>query len=177
MALLMNDRIRLRALEPEDLTLLYRWENDACLWEEGSTLAPFSRYILREYIAHSGRDIYESHQLRLMVENREAGVGIGLIDLFDFDPHANRAACGILIDTAYRGQGFSTEAIRLLMEYAYTFLKIHQLYAHVPVHNKPSLLTFAHCGFVECGRLKDWIQTSKGYSDVYIMQAFDDQFK
>lgn len=49
--LLSNDRVRLRALEPEDLELLYRWENDPELWEVGNTLAPYSRYILKEYIA------------------------------------------------------------------------------------------------------------------------------
>ena len=31
--LLSNDRVRLRALEPEDLELLYRWENDP--WSYG----------------------------------------------------------------------------------------------------------------------------------------------
>ena len=36
--LLSNDRVRLRALEPEDLELLYRWENDPELWEVGNTL-------------------------------------------------------------------------------------------------------------------------------------------
>ena len=61
--LLSNDRVRLRALEPEDLELLYRWENDPELWEVGNTLAPYSRYILKEYIAGSDRSIYESRQL------------------------------------------------------------------------------------------------------------------
>ena len=56
--LLSNDRVRLRALEPEDLELLYRWENDPELWEVGNTLAPYSRYILKEYIAGSDRSIY-----------------------------------------------------------------------------------------------------------------------
>ena len=39
MALLENERVCLRALEPEDLELLYRWENDSELWEVGNTLA------------------------------------------------------------------------------------------------------------------------------------------
>ena len=33
MKLLENERIILRALEPEDLDVLYRWENDASLWQ------------------------------------------------------------------------------------------------------------------------------------------------
>ena len=36
-------QVRLRALEPEDLDILYRYENDSSLWEVGTTIAPFSR--------------------------------------------------------------------------------------------------------------------------------------
>ena len=168
--LLSNDRVRLRALEPEDLELLYRWENDPALWEVGNTLAPYSRYILKEYIAGSDRSIYESRQLRFMIEDCDTGTSVGIVDLFDFEPHPNRAACGIMLDRRYQGRGFATEALRLLMKYAYTFLKLHQLYVHIPVANEPSKKLFTRLGFVEAGTLKDWIRTPDGYSDVCIMQ-------
>ena len=38
--------IRLRAIEPEDLDLLYRIENDRELWNVGTTNVPYSRYTL-----------------------------------------------------------------------------------------------------------------------------------
>ena len=44
MAQLENETIRLRALEPEDLELLYRWENNPELWSLGNTMSPYSRY-------------------------------------------------------------------------------------------------------------------------------------
>ena len=44
-------QVRLRALEPEDLDILYRYENDSSLWEVGTTIAPFSRKQLYDYIA------------------------------------------------------------------------------------------------------------------------------
>lgn len=169
--LLSNDRVRLRALEPEDLDLLYRWENDPELWEVGNTLAPYSRYILKEYIAGSDRSLYETRQLRLMIEERATEASVGIVDLFDFEPHPNRAACGIMLDPDCQGRGLATEAMRLLMEYAYTFLKLHQLYAHIPVANEPSKRLFARLGFVETGVLKDWIRTPGGYSDVCVMQS------
>ncbi|MDD2953959.1 MAG: GNAT family N-acetyltransferase [Parabacteroides sp.] len=169
--LLSNDRVRLRALEPEDLELLYRWENDPELWEVGDTLAPYSRYILKECIEGSHLSIYESHQLRLMIEECATGITVGIVDLFDFEPRPNRAACGIMLDRRYQGHGFATEALRLLMEYAYSFLKIHQLYVHIPVANEPSKRLFARLGFVETGTLKDWIKIAKGYSDVCVMQS------
>ena len=50
--------IRLRAIEPEDLDLLYQIENDRSLWNVGATNVPYSRYTLHDYIATSNDDIY-----------------------------------------------------------------------------------------------------------------------
>lgn len=170
MALLENSEIRLRALEPEDLEWVYRWENNPDLWQVGATLAPFSRYVLKEYIAASHRDIFDLKQLRLMVELRATGVAAGMVDLFDFDPHHRRAAVGILVDSAYRKDGVATGAVKLLAEYAFSFLRMHQLYAHVPVGNEASKALFARCGFVVTGVLSDWLAVADGYEDVLVMQ-------
>ena len=39
--LLENSNIRLRAPEPEDLEILYKWENDTSLWEYGASITPY----------------------------------------------------------------------------------------------------------------------------------------
>ena len=63
--------ITLRAIEPEDLDLLYRIENDVRLWNVGTSNVPYSRYVLHDYVAHVTNDIYTDHQVRLIVENAE----------------------------------------------------------------------------------------------------------
>lgn len=69
---MMNDEnILLRALEPEDLEYLYKWENDMDLWDVSDTLTPFSHYTLKKYIENSHEDIYTSKQLRLMIVRQE----------------------------------------------------------------------------------------------------------
>ena len=68
MNLLQNKTVCLRAPEPEDLELLYSWENNPEWWEIGNTLAPYSRYLLKEYIAESHRGIFDLKQLRLMID-------------------------------------------------------------------------------------------------------------
>ena len=50
-------------------------------------LGSYSRYILKEYIAGSDRSIYESRQLRFMIEECDTGTCVGIVDLFDFEPH------------------------------------------------------------------------------------------
>jgi diamine N-acetyltransferase len=169
MHLLENERIRLRALEPEDLANLYAWENNTALWEAGSLLSPCSRYLLKQYILDSGDDIYSRKQLRLMIELKSTTVAAGTIDLYDFDPHHRRAGVGILVDSPYLQQGIATEALILVTEYAFEFLHLHQLYAYIPTTNIPSQRLFERCGFQLMGVMKDWIHTVNGYVDVMIM--------
>jgi len=78
----------LRALEPEDLYFLYKLENNESIWEVSSTQTPYSKYVLKQYLANSHQDIYEAKQLRLVIEyHKEAA---GLIDLFDYNPQHQR---------------------------------------------------------------------------------------
>lgn len=79
MNLLQNNVVRLRAPEPEDLELLYSWENNPEWWELGNTLAPYSRYLLKEYIAESHRDIFDLKQLRLMIDLCSTGQTVGML--------------------------------------------------------------------------------------------------
>ena len=176
MALLTNENIRLRALEPEDLELIFRWENDTSLWAMGNTLSPYSRYTIKEYIQDSRQhDIYELRQLRLMIEIVATEDVIGMIDLYDFEPYHKRAGVGILIDLAYRKKGYATNALNLLLDYTFSFLKIHQLYVYIPEKNQSSRSLFKYCGFVEKGVLSDWIMTPEGYQDVICMQKVSQQ--
>ena len=66
--LLKNNTLQLRAPEPEDLEVLYKWENDTDVWIYGSAMSPYSKYILRQYIADAQTDIFESKQLRYMID-------------------------------------------------------------------------------------------------------------
>lgn len=174
--LLSNSHIRLRALEPEDLDLLYRWENTSTYWLYGATLAPYSRFALKKYITETQlSDIYESKQLRLMIESVENKNTIGIVDLYDFDVRNNRAGVGILIDEEYRNKGYATQALDLIKNYAFNFLGLYQLYAYVSVKNKYSLQLFENVGYSNAGILKNWILVNDIYEDVQILQLLNER--
>lgn len=172
---LRNETVCLRALEPEDLELLYGWENNPAWWEVGDTLAPYSRYLLKKYIGESRRDIFELRQQRFMIDFVPETVTVGMVDLYDFEPHHRRSGVGILVDPDFQNRGIGREALTVLSQYAFDFLKIHQLYAYVPVKNEVSKKLFSRCGFKTTGVLTDWLQTQTGYMDVYMMQCIGAQ--
>ncbi|HNZ81480.1 MAG TPA: GNAT family N-acetyltransferase [Bacteroidales bacterium] len=167
---LQNEQLRLRSPEPEDLEFLYRCENDTSLWQYGSTLSPFSKYALHQYISQAEQNIFVSRQLRFMIDSKKDDCVVGTIDLYDFDPYHNRAGVGILIDKAYQRRGYATQALKLLIEFAFGFLHIHQLYAYIPTENSDSLALFSKLGFEQSGVLKDWNMGLDKYKDIAVFQ-------
>ena len=171
--LLENDIVLLRALEPEDLDLLYTWENDTRLWQYGATIAPLSRFALREYLADSRKDIYQTGQLRLMIVCRETNARAGIVDLYDFDPFHGRAAIGILIDETFQHRGYGQKALELIEAYAFAFLKLHQVYSFVPETNTSSINLFQKAGFTFSAKIDEWISVGDTFHDVFVMQKIN----
>jgi diamine N-acetyltransferase len=165
------EKIRLRALEPEDLELLYEWENNDSYWVLSNTVAPFSKYTLKRYLENSHKNIFETGQLRFMIEIASEKKTIGTIDLFDFDPFHMRAGLGILIaDDAERRKGYASLALKCLIDYCFKTLQLHQLYCNILANNCESMDLFKKQGFVQSGIKKDWVKTSEGYLDEYMFQ-------
>jgi len=163
-------KIILRPLEPEDIDLLYKWENNTEIWELSNTRTPFSKYILKEYLKHSARDIYETKQLRLIIEN-ESHRAIGAVDLFDFDPYHLRAGVGILIQSKEdRNMGYAADALEALSEYALDTLGMKQIYANIAGDNKNSISLFKKSGFIRTGIKKCWLKTTAGWKDEILFQ-------
>lgn len=164
----------LRALEPEDLQFLYTLENDTAVWEVSETLAPYSRFVLKEYLANSHKDIYEVKQLRLAICDMSHHV-VGFIDLFDFNPRHKRAGVGIMIlNRDDRNKGLGRESLTLLMDYAFGVLDMHQLYANINQDNKPSIHLFTSLGFVQAGIKKDWVLRDGEFKDELMFQKLRD---
>lgn len=174
--LLESTDLRLRALEPEDLEVLYRWENDTRLWVHGNTLAPYPKLALRQYITETQlHDIYEAKQLRLMILLKDTSEAIGTIDLYEFDPHNSRAGIGILIDESFRMRNYAAQTLEIIKKYAFDFLHINQLFAYISIDNKASVRLFENAGYQQAGTLKNWVRCYDEPKDVLIYQLLKQQ--
>lgn len=166
----INERIRLRAMEPEDLDMMYVMENDPQTWDVTNFSVPYSKYVLKQYIENSQCDMFADRQLRMMIVRCEDDAVIGTIDITDFVPMHFRGEVGIAIRKEYQGNGYAADALKLLCDYAFGFLFMKQLTAHVAADNEVSLRLFTSCGFVRCGLLKEWWSVGGQFKDVVLMQ-------
>lgn len=161
--------IYLRQVEPEDVDMLYEWENDTANWKVSETLVPFSKKVISDYVS-SSHDIYLTKQLRLIICLKDTNKPVGAIDLFDFDSVNRRAGIGILIVEQYRKNGYATDTLKTLINYAKETLFLHQIYCSIGELNTKSIQLFKNVGFVRTGLKKDWIKTEKGWEDVGFYQ-------
>lgn len=170
--MLRNDHIILRALEPDDVELLYQWENDVAVWRVSNTHTPLSKFMLANYIKSSDKDIWESRELRLMIETTDHRP-VGTIELFDFDPYHNRAGLGVMIfEQTERRKGIASEALKAMIEYALSELGLFQLYVNISESNEASLTLFSKLGFKLAGEKKNWLRTLKGWENEHLLQKF-----
>lgn len=161
---------RLRALEPDDIGLMYAWENNTEIWGVSGTLAPFSVHTLERFIEEQRFDVFQARQQRLIIETLD-GTPIGALDLFELDPVNSRAGIGILIhDTAQRNKGYASDAVETVCRYAHDILHLHQLWCNVEAGNEASLALFRRAGFSQSGTKKQWLRLADGFHDEIFLQ-------
>lgn len=101
---LTNERIYLRAVEPEDMDIMYEMENDPSMWDISNFTVPYSRYVLRQYIEGSQCDVFADKQLRLMIVSKSDHDILGTIDITDFVPLHSRGEVGIAVHKTIVGK-------------------------------------------------------------------------
>ena len=64
---LQNETVRFRAIEPEDINLLFSLENDIEFWKYSNRSHPYSRDLLQNYISNAHKDIFEVRQIKFTI--------------------------------------------------------------------------------------------------------------
>ena len=75
------------------------------------------------------------------------------------------AFLGYKLDAAYTGQGYMTEAVRLVAEYAFTQLGLHRIEANVMPRNTASLRVVEKNGFASEGLAQKYLKINGVWED------------
>ena len=103
---------------------------------------------------------------------------IGSISIHNID-HLNRNAfIGIFIgEEARRGEGYGAEAIRLLLEYGFSTLNLHNIMLTVHADNFVGIACYKKVGFREVGRLPECLFKNGQYIDKLYMSILAREFE
>jgi len=95
---------------------------------------------------------------------------IGNCGLMDVNMKHRKAELGIFIGNKdYWNKGFGKEAVKLLLDYGFNLLNLHNIYLRVHSFNKRAVKCYKSCGFKEIGRRREaYIVGKEKYDDIYM---------
>lgn len=166
---LESDRIYLRGVSPDDVNeKYYRWMNDSSVNKYlESRFYPHSLETLRDYVKGKLGDA-ENPFFAIIL--KEGDLHIGNIKLGPINTIHRFADIGIIIgEKDYWGKGYATEAIRLIVKYAFDTLNLHKVTAGFYEPNIQSMKAFIKAGFIQEGVRKNHCFYDGKYVDDIIM--------
>jgi len=159
---LAGDRVTLRPPEEEDLEFLCRNHNDPAVRGSMPRVHPQRREDTRtEYLEGSDDSV---GLLACRGHSPEAD-RLGFCALFRINEDSGRAEVGVWFAPDARGQGYATEAVKLLVAHAFDERRLHRLDAGAMVSNDRSRALLERVGFTEEGRRRDYYFVAGEYVD------------
>jgi RimJ/RimL family protein N-acetyltransferase len=145
-----SDRVALGPLRSDLLSTYQRWHNDVATTRTYSLSQPSTSEQEAALLAELTAD---RDMAFFTIYARPDRQPIGTTYLTGIDHCHRRAEFGILIGEAiHRGQGYGTEATRLMLTYAFTALDLHSVMLTVYEYNLAGRRAYASAGFRETAR-------------------------
>lgn len=172
---LLGEKVYLSPTDVNDAEKFVKWINDL----EITQYTGLSRKIIGitkekkilEYM------IKDSH-VNFSIIDKEMDRLIGVCGLFDIDNINDTAKVGIFIgDSGYIGQGYGTDAVRLVLDYGFNILNLENISLGVYGYNKRAIKSYKKCGFKEIGMRREAQFIGGEYQDVLFMDILATEFE
>jgi diamine N-acetyltransferase len=172
---LVGERVYLRPIESEDLPLVRRWANDPEIRRLTGEVLPMSQAGADEFMEKVRQDRERVWFVVVLQEDDRVIGEAGLLRMF----HAWRTTDLTLIigEKDAWGRGYGTEAILLLLDYAFGALSFHRVAVGVVGFNERAIRFYEKVGFREEGRQRDGYYYDHAYHDFVMMSILEDEFR
>jgi RimJ/RimL family protein N-acetyltransferase len=159
---LAGGRVSLRPIEEADLDFLHKHINDARVWRSLAESLPRNRDQEREWFEAVVCDDESVHLLVTPDSTPVGTVGLDPVDWAD-----GSVELGYWVAPDYQGQGYGTEAVELVVGYAFDQLGLRRLSARVIAFNEPSVRLLERVGFVREGTRRETAFVDGEYHDTH----------
>lgn len=174
-AFLTGKRVLLRPLEKADLPHLVRWNNDPELRSLTGEAYPSSSESMEAWWNRIRED---PGRVWFIVEERETGQPIGEAGLLRIFPAWRTTDLTMIIgEKSCWRKGYGTEAILLLMDYAFGMLAMHRISIGVVGFNERALAFYEKVGFRREGVQRDGYFYNHKFSDFIMLSILEDEFR
>ena len=142
---LHTERLRLRKFTPEDFADVHSYSSNA----ENTKYMPFGPNTPKDTREFITRTIKQNSALPrkyydFIIETRAGGGVVGACGLYlDQD---SQAAAGWILHRNFHNKGYMTEAAKQLIDFGFSALELHRIYATCIAENRASARVMEKCG-------------------------------
>ncbi|MER6533733.1 GNAT family N-acetyltransferase [Streptomyces sp. 900105755] len=170
-----GERVRLRAVEPDDWTAFMRFADDD---GRRASRLDLPRSAEKHRVRAKEQAVAESDDDRflLAVEATATGELVGTVGSHRTGPRSGWFECDVAIGADHRRRGYAAEALVLLLRFMFAERRYHKCLAAIFDHNEASLALFRGLGFTEEGRLREHVFLAGRHHDLVMMGMLADEF-
>jgi len=172
---LEGNQVYLRPLELADVDFMVQISNnDVEMRRLTGTQTPFTRDQIEHYIQ---RQAQGDTRVSFGIVRRDEDRLVGEVVISDIHRNARSANFRIAISDAYTGNGFGTEATRLMLDYGFGMLNLHRIEIDVYTINERAIHVYEEVGFKREGlKRQNWYYDHQFY-DTVIMSILEDEYR
>lgn len=171
---LQGEMIALRPLQARDADAMHELLSDP----EGRRLVGTTHeYTRSEIPGVIARAAAADDRMILAVTANGSEEYLGQIALEAIDRVVRCARVTLQMRPAYRGRGYGTEAIELMLGFAFDGLGLHRLGIQVLSINARATSLYENLGFRPEGRLRDAYRDGEGWCDGIVMGLLEDEYR
>ena len=173
--MLKGKRLKLTPLKKEYIDKFLGWLNDPEITQYLMRFRPLTREMEEEWYNNlKSREDKIIFSILLNEDNQLIG-NCGIEDLNWID---RTAICGVFIgDKEKQGKGYGTEALHLLVDYAFNTLNLNRIELLVYDFNDRAIRCYQKVGFIEEGRKRQAVFKNGKYYNVIFMSILREEWK
>jgi diamine N-acetyltransferase len=176
--MILGKRVRLRAVEREDIPKFVDWLNDPEVKQGLMMLVPLSNAQEQNWFEDMLKHPLEEHPLGIEIQTPLGWNMIGNITLMHIDWKDRNAEVGIVIgDKRYWNQGFGRDAMVLILRYAFNQLGLHRVYLRVFETNPRAVHSYEKAGFIHEGHMRQAHFQDGKFVDILLMSAISGEWQ
>ncbi|QMV44686.1 GNAT family N-acetyltransferase [Cohnella cholangitidis] len=175
---LQGNLVMLREYRRDDLPWMRQWVNDPDIVHHLSDifLYPHALESTEAYLESMLDGRSDSRGFVIADPSTEAYIGQVNLDSIDWKNRVGKI--GIVIgSTENLGRGYGTEAMKLLIDFAFLEMNLNRLELEVYDFNERAVRSYLKCGFTEEGRLRERLYKQGRYLDVIQMGILKSDWK
>jgi len=174
-SMIVGNKIIIRRVEKEDLPEIHKWASDFEIKELFDLTIDFSSY--QKLISNFNADEKNDNCCDFTIIEKETKNPVGKCSLTDVDYVNRKSLCTLYIgDNESSDKGYGTEAMYLLMKFAFEDLNLNRLGLWVFDFNKRAIKCYKRCGMKVEGIMRDGVYRNGKYHDMYFMGILSQEY-